>query len=289
MLHSQQLVESLIELRSHYQALQEEHQCSSAHAKEQLAHVNALLVEQLVRQHNQQPVSIKALTVNENPALTQTTFLGREESPKALDEVDELSQVDEPNEPEVPNQVDELKQINHPTSPTPTVMVQSEADLNTSFTEAGGLSNQQPGSPSPIAALSEAADDMDSNEFPSQSDEQDSPELDSKKADGYKRQSRKFSSKSREEMLPRYQQLNFTEAVEVVVQENAGEILTTNKVARTLYGELSGQALTKAKDKIGKALWSGANQKRWQRIPGKPGNYTLDLKLVDPDLASISS
>jgi hypothetical protein len=38
------------------------------------------------------------------------------------------------------------------------------------------------------------------------------------------------------------------------VQENAGEILTTDKVAWTLYGELLGQALTKAKEKVGKTL-----------------------------------
>jgi antitoxin component of MazEF toxin-antitoxin module len=227
MLHSQQFVESLIELLKHYQALQEEHQCSSAHVKEQLAHVNALLVDQLVLQHHQQPVSIKALTVNENPALTQATFLGREESPTALDEVDELA-------------------------------------------------------PDPIAEQQEVADAMNSNQAPTPSNEQDSPELDSKKADGYKRQRRKFSSNSTEEMLPRYQQLNFTEAVEAVVQENAGEILTTDKVARTLYGELSGQALTKAKEKVGKTLWSGANQKRWQRVPGQMGAYTLNMQLVAP-------
>ncbi len=119
-------------------------------------------------QHNQQPVSIQALSINENPALTQVTFLGREESPKALNVVDELA-------------------------------------------------------PAPIAEQQEVADAMNSNEAPTASNEQDSPELDSKKADGYKRQRRKFSSNSTEEMLPRYQRLNFTEAVSAVVQENAGD------------------------------------------------------------------
>ncbi len=168
MLHSQQFVESLLELRSHYQALQEEHQRSSAHAKEHLAHINALLVEQLMRQHNQQPVSIQALSVNKNPTLTQATFPGREEFPTALDEVDELASA-------------------------------------------------------PIAEQQEAADAMNSNQAPTALNEQDSPEVDSQKADGYNRQRRKFSSNSTEEMLPRYQQLNFTEAVEAVVQENAGD------------------------------------------------------------------
>lgn len=85
---------------------------------------------------------------------------------------------------------------------------------------------------------------------------------------------------SSEEMMPRYQQLNFTEAVATVVNENPGQILTTELVAHKLYGDLSGQALTKAKDKIGKTLWSGAKQDRWQRVPGQLGRYTLALRLI---------
>lgn len=87
------------------------------------------------------------------------------------------------------------------------------------------------------------------------------------------------NSKSSHTMLPRYQHLNLTDAVEVVVRENAGQILNTDFVARALYGDLEGRDLTKAKDRIGKTLWSGAKQKRWQRVPGKMGAYTLDLKL----------
>ena len=83
-----------------------------------------------------------------------------------------------------------------------------------------------------------------------------------------------------QEMLPQYQQFNFTEAVAAVVNEYAGQVLTTEQVAQALYGEVSGQALTKAKDRIGKTLWSGAKQDRWQRVPGQLGRYTLDLKLV---------
>lgn len=80
------------------------------------------------------------------------------------------------------------------------------------------------------------------------------PELDSKEARGNKPQGRKSKSKSGEEILPCYRNLSFTDAVETVVRENAGEILSTDKVARELYGELEGQALTKAKAKVGKTL-----------------------------------
>lgn len=94
------------------------------------------------------------------------------------------------------------------------------------------------------------------------------------------RQKRQSGGKRGDEMLPAYQHLNFTAAVESVVRENPGEIITTDKVARELYGELEGIALTKAKDKIGKTLWGGHKNGRWQRVQGQLGCYTLDLKLL---------
>ncbi|MBD2305894.1 hypothetical protein H6G17_10260 [Chroococcidiopsis sp. FACHB-1243] len=84
-----------------------------------------------------------------------------------------------------------------------------------------------------------------------------------------------------DEMLPRYNHLSLTAAVEVVVNEYPGEVITTEKVAKVLYGDdIDGRALVKAKDRIGKTLWGGATQGRWQRIPGRLGCYTLSLKTL---------
>ena len=49
-------------------------------------------------------------------------------------------------------------------------------------------------------------------------------------------------------------------------------------MARTLYGELEGQDLVEARNKVGKVLWSGGNQGRWQNVPGQKGAYTLSLE-----------
>lgn len=96
-----------------------------------------------------------------------------------------------------------------------------------------------------------------------------------------KPQRRKPNSKATEGMLPCYRNLTFTEAVERVLRDRSGEIVTTDIMARALYGDLEGQDLVEAKKKVGKILWSGANQGRWQSVPGQAGAYTLDLKLVD--------
>ncbi len=92
-------------------------------------------------------------------------------------------------------------------------------------------------------------------------------------------QAKASPSKETIEVLPAYQQLSFTKAVETVLRENAGLVMDSEKVARILYGNLEAEDFTEVKGKVGKVLWSGANQKRWQGVPGKLGAYTLDLKL----------
>jgi len=82
-------------------------------------------------------------------------------------------------------------------------------------------------------------------------------------------------------MLPAYTALKSIDAVDLVINEKAGQVLTTDLVVKALYGKLSGTKLTKAKEIIGRALWRGAEAKRWQRVPGKQkGAYTLDLRLL---------
>jgi len=84
-------------------------------------------------------------------------------------------------------------------------------------------------------------------------------------------------------MLPAYKHLKSIDAVDLVINEKAGQILTTEIVVKALYGKLSGTKLTKAKEVIGRALWRGAEAKRWQHLPGKKGQYTLDLRLLEPE------
>jgi len=88
-------------------------------------------------------------------------------------------------------------------------------------------------------------------------------------------QAAKLESDGRIEVLPAYQHLNFTQAVEMVLRENPGQVMNSEKVARILYGDLDAKKLSKAKDKVGKVLWAGARQKRWQPVRGKLGAYTL--------------
>ena len=67
-------------------------------------------------------------------------------------------------------------------------------------------------------------------------------------------------------MLPAYSHLSLIDAVDLVVNENPGQIVNTDLAAQALYGEVSGLLLKKAKDIVGRALWRGAEAERWQRV-----------------------
>jgi hypothetical protein len=85
-------------------------------------------------------------------------------------------------------------------------------------------------------------------------------------------------SKYSNSLLPRYRQMGLSQAIEAVVQENAGEILTPERVTRDLFGEISQTTLTKAQEQVSKRLRDGAKLGLWQRVPGQLAQYLLDLK-----------
>ena len=87
------------------------------------------------------------------------------------------------------------------------------------------------------------------------------------------RQQNKSKSDLTSLVLPQYQNSNFTQAVEAVLREHAGQPMNSEKIAQVLFNEVEEDVFAAAKNKIGKVLWSGANQGRWQGIPGKLGVY----------------
>ena len=85
-------------------------------------------------------------------------------------------------------------------------------------------------------------------------------------------------SKYSDSLLPRYRQMGLTQAVEVFVQENAGEILTPEQVTRDLFGDAPETALALVQAQVSKRLRDGAKLGLWQRVPGQLAQYILELK-----------
>jgi hypothetical protein len=90
-------------------------------------------------------------------------------------------------------------------------------------------------------------------------------------------------------MLPEYQSLNRTEAILKVLQKYAGSVCHISLIMRSLYGDLQPEALKVVKGRVHSSLTHGKESGKWSLVPGKPGCYTLDLKLLNSNRSSSSS
>lgn len=231
---------SLMAIRDHYQALNEEYGRKSANARQQLIHVNALLVDQLLQQQNQQlPVSMRALTENQNQThvLTGAAEITSHQSSQDIEALAQLS------------------------SSSPLTLVSSEPALNQTKLEP-----DQPVSPSPAATVqSEPAPGT------------------IKSVAEFESANRHFLPATKTAMLPQHQHLTKLQAVESLLKESAGTILHIDYIIRTLYGELEPDALIAEKTRMHDTLKTGMQKGLWDRVPDQAGCYTIDMMLLEPE------
>jgi hypothetical protein len=316
LVENQQFVQSLVDMRSQCHAQLEANQRQAAHAREQLTHVNALLADQVALPPREHPFELQVTAIEGQQALSGAPEPEGElfsqplaeliqqqpqiEKTKAHLEVEQTSEetvrsasaIKTPLKSEYQHltkiqAVEKLLQENQGKILTVEYIIWSlYGDMDAEAIKAEkpriydtlgqgmdkGLWEKVPDQPACYTyklSLVEPAADSESatakTNFRSLMSSR-------------RRPSRRGRS---DDMLPRYNHLSLTAAVEVVVNEHPGEVITTEKVAKELYGEdIEGRALIKAKDRIGKTLWGGATQGRWQRIPGRLGCYTLSLKTL---------
>jgi len=280
----QALVKSLIAMRQQWRELSED--CSSQidHAREQLTHVNALLADQMVMQVPSLPVSMEALTVNENKnlGLTGTPEIKSDESPKEPEGAAHSLDLDEAGENLVLlgqhlfNPLVSQRDINADegcpsntclfataSDPVPIVTVQSEPDLNIS------LDDEPKDRPEPPTTLTTVAPLVQSDSI-TKSDASATNQADSK------------------QLLPLTVPPNL-QAVENLLSQKAGAILHRDYLLRVLCGELEPDDLEVETATISEILTIGVNQGLWAEVPDEKDCYTLDLRLVDPELAAKAS
>lgn len=89
-------------------------------------------------------------------------------------------------------------------------------------------------------------------------------------------------------LLPAYQGKTLTEAVQAVLEANRGKCLDADTIIKTIYGDLTGEALALAKDRITKNLSKGKIDGLWERVPEMTGYYTISVADLPSDLASLN-
>ncbi len=85
-------------------------------------------------------------------------------------------------------------------------------------------------------------------------------------------------------LLPQYQHLTKSSAIENLLHEHSGTILHVDFILRALYGELSLQDVTAEMPRINDSLKKGVAKGLWDRVPDEVGCYTTDINLVDSEV-----
>ncbi|BBD62864.1 hypothetical protein NIES2109_57140 (plasmid) [Nostoc sp. HK-01] len=90
-------------------------------------------------------------------------------------------------------------------------------------------------------------------------------------------------------MLDEYRSLRRIEAIEQLLQQHKGSVCHIDFVVRSLYGELEPDVWKVVKDRVQSTLTHGKRSGKWSLVPGKPGYYTIDLKLLNSKRKESSS
>ncbi|MBD2498888.1 hypothetical protein [Nostoc sp. FACHB-280] len=74
-----------------------------------------------------------------------------------------------------------------------------------------------------------------------------------------------------------------------MLQQHKGSVCHIDFVVRSLYGELEPKAWKVVKGRVQSTLTQGRESGKWSLVPGKPGYYTIDLKLLNSKRKESSS
>ncbi|NES82073.1 MAG: hypothetical protein F6K10_12085 [Moorea sp. SIO2B7] len=83
-------------------------------------------------------------------------------------------------------------------------------------------------------------------------------------------------------MLPEYEGLTRTSAIEKILEENTNTILHVDYIVTKIYGELEPKLFSVIRERTRKLLSKGKQQGKWDSVPYEHGCYTWDLSLVEP-------
>lgn len=113
----------------------------------------------------------------------------------------------------------------------------------------------------------------------------------SKVADTNKKSSSKASRNKRLPQRPRPVNIPFVsrleglklgDAILTILRENPETVSHTDYIVRAIYGDIEGNSLRIAKDRVTKELSRGYILGRWYRLPDTPGYYTVSKHLTEP-------
>ncbi len=278
------LLAPLLELRNYYAQSVEKYEKLYTEALENLNRVEALLSNW--SSHSSVEVTPKVLPASSGEnQFGGNSNKGRETSANLAEPVNGL--VAQTNEQEVENlstsnQNIEIRLV--------TDEVVTTADEEKSLSDnSDNMTETSANVLEPIKSEDLQPNDLDSNESSDVSTQPDEPPVSTSTVVETTSDTQAKSDKSSDiPMQQEYQSLSRSEAIQKILQQYAGGICHIDMLVRLLYGELEPDVFKVVKGRVQSTLTKGRESGRWFGVPGKPGYYTIDLKLLNSKRASSS-
>lgn len=284
----QQFIDNLIALKNYYQQQLEEYDRLVGQTREQLNHVNALLFDQMERQYKQQHEQLSKKEAKSDTAAISPVSLPQNTSPESPQHTSpESPQLDFDSHLLDLRQLSTQSDLKEPTQSLTTNLVKDEqpsADLaTTDFNDPLGVeqpishqlelvvepSANKPNEPSSVKSATTAG----INNLQSEQQPTASPIVTASD-----RVRSRYTAPLKTPLLPPYQHLTKSEAVEKFLLENEGNAFHIDDITRGLHGELEADAIRAERSRMYDTLKKGAAKGLWAVVPSSNNYYTIDLK-----------
>ncbi|WP_026734991.1 hypothetical protein [Fischerella sp. PCC 9605] len=285
------LLAPLLELRNYYAQSVEKYEKLYKQGLENLKHVEALLSNwssqsSVENKHSTPEVTTEVLPahVGENGLLGNSNNI-TETSANLVEPI--KSEVGQTNDLEVDNFSQSNQNIE---MPLVTDEVVTTADEEKSLSEnSDKITDSSPDLVEPINSKVSQTNDLEINESPGASTQSsEEPALTSTVVDTSSVTQANSGKSSDIPMLEEYQSLSRSEAIQKILQKYAGSMCHIDMLVRLLYGELEADVFKLVKGRVQSTLTKGRESGKWFLVPGKPGYFTLDLKLLNSKSTSSS-
>ncbi|MBR8838576.1 MAG: hypothetical protein DSM106950_32385 [Stigonema ocellatum SAG 48.90 = DSM 106950] len=279
-------ISCLFEARDYYQNTLD-------HALSQLEHINALL-EGLGSEHPLNTTSNLPPDIDAHPLSESAEELSKSQTNGALSNLDATTDLKELNQ-SLKEAALELKQVQETSAPA-----SQEERAATTLSQTSPVGDVESIAASTPSKVLDATEKESINGYPSQNSlvesnptqfENHKPtQKPSKASEPNKLKGSPNSRNKRLPQRPRPMNIPFVpnlvgmklgDAILCVLQENPETVSHTDYIVRAVFGEIEGNILRTAKDRVTKELSRGYKLGRWYRLSDTPGYYTVSKQLTE--------
>ncbi|MBO3464157.1 hypothetical protein G7B40_009870 [Aetokthonos hydrillicola Thurmond2011] len=277
-------ITSLFEARDYYQNI-------ITHAVSQLEHINALIDDVGGSEHSLNTTSHSRLKIGAHSLSESVQDLPPTYTNGAVSNLSTKTDFEKSNQSSQEAEI-ELKEVKEPS-------VVSEAQTEVTLPQTSPAEDR-----SSTASLSDrevtdttdeesaSSDDSEDNPFESEDKPQTNEKI-TQKTSKASESNKKGSSNARNKrfpqrprsinipFVPKLEGMKLGDAIFTILQETPNTVSHTDYIVRAIYGELEGNTLRTAKDRVTKELSRGYILGRWYRLPDTPGYYTISKQLTE--------